>query len=104
MDGGCRCGIELREKRVRFRWAVAVHPLGTGSGACTCRGRDFEIRECRAEVQTGASRDHRSPVHVDETVDGLVREPRVLADGHRLTELADRDQVRRFDGLVGEDG
>ena len=72
---------------------------------CTCRGRDFEIRECGAEVQTGASRDHRSPRSMStRSVDGLVREPRVLADGHRVTELADRDQVRRFGGLVGEDG
>ena len=39
----------------------------------------------------------------DEMVDGVVRERRVLADRHRLTEAADPDEVRGLGGLVGQD-
>ena len=101
--GGCRRGIELRQERVGPRWIGVVDTLDARSGAWGCGRRDLEISKCRAEVQTGAARDDRRPPYVDETVDGIVCEPRILADGHRLIQLANPDQLRRLDGLIGED-
>ena len=43
------------------------------------------------------------PLRGDKLVDGVVRERRVLADRHRLTEAADPDELRWLGGLVGQD-
>ena len=44
-----------------------------------------------------------APFDADELVDRLVCERGVLADGHRLREVADRDEPRRLGRLVRED-
>ena len=87
-----------------LRGSVVVYLLDAGPRVCVCGCRNLEISEGRPEVQAGASRNHRRPVPLDQMVDGVVCESRVLADGHRLSQLANRDQVRRLTGLVGEDG
>ena len=62
-------------------------PLGRVDGR-----RDLHVGESGPEIEARASRDYRHAVIPDEPVDALVGQCRVLADGHRVAELTDRDE------------
>ena len=101
--GRCGCRIELGEERMGLRGIAVVDMLGPSARGSVDRLRDLEIRQCGAEIETGAAREDRCPTRGDQMVDGVVREPGVLADRHRLGEATDPDEVRGLCRLVGQD-
>ena len=99
-----RSRVELEEKRVRGLRVRVVQGLGAPPlRRLNCR-RDLEIGESGTEVEAGPSRDDSRVMAPHEVVDALVGEVGVLADGHRVSEIANGDERRGLGGLVREDG
>ena len=96
MHARCRLGIERLQPSVGVDAAVCVvERLPALTLAVRRRWRQREVGQRRPEVQAGASDDDRRSPRGQNGVDGVSREPLVLADGDVVLDVADAHEPCR---------